>query len=555
MNGMPRLLFDYPLLLPLALLFPLVVFWLRFRRRRDRHARLHRFAGESALARLLGRTGESGRSRTAMLMLVAALCGAAMAGPRWGVANDQVTARGIDIALAIDASLSMLAEDERPSRLERVKQEIRRLRAMSRADRVALIAFAGRSYILTPLTGDDGALELFLENLDPSVVGQGGSALAPAIRQGMELLLASSGGADRALVVFSDGEAFDSRDAILAAATEAGRNGISLVTVGFGTERGATIPIRDGSVVRPKRDEDGNIVTTVYSGELLEAAAKAAGGTFIPSEASDKASRIRASLRSLHAVRRAMDVREDHTPRFLWFLVPALILLIYDSARGERNRTFRAQLPPAAGNKGAAIAVLLVLLASGCAKEPDPAVLFSGGDVEGALGALRAKVAAGDSSATELYNLGSALLGSDSLVAAAQLLDQVRKDSEGEVRMRARYNAGLSFLRLGRIAGAAESGEAMQAAREAYRALLEERPGDMEAKWNYELALRNPPHTGGGGGGDNDPDDEEMDDGGQQGALDLQQAEALLNSAAREERDVQKRKQRPGRTATQGKDW
>ena len=98
-------------------------------------------------------------------------------------------------AWAIDASLSMMAPDERPSRLERVKQEVRRLRAMSQADRVALIAFAGRSYILTPLTGDDGAIELFLDNLDPSVVGQAGSSLARALRQGTELLLASDGSA------------------------------------------------------------------------------------------------------------------------------------------------------------------------------------------------------------------------------------------------------------------------------------------------------------------------------------------------------------------------
>ena len=38
-----------------------------------------------------------------------------------------MSSRGIDMAIAIDASLSMLAQDERPSRLERVKQEVRRL--------------------------------------------------------------------------------------------------------------------------------------------------------------------------------------------------------------------------------------------------------------------------------------------------------------------------------------------------------------------------------------------------------------------------------------------
>src|SRR6185436_1338999 len=116
---------------------------------------------------------------------------------------------GIDMVFALDASLSMLAADDKPSRLARMKQEVRRLRDMSRGDRVGLIAFAGRSYVLSPLTVDAGALDLFLDNLEPSVVGQAGSSLAKAIRQGTDLLLLTKGGADRALIVMSDGEAFE----------------------------------------------------------------------------------------------------------------------------------------------------------------------------------------------------------------------------------------------------------------------------------------------------------------------------------------------------------
>ena len=101
------------------------------------------------------------------------LASVAMAGPRWGEEATVLRGEGIDIVLALDASLSMLATDERPIRLERLKQEVRRLRAASRGDRFALLAFAGRSYILSPLTVDEGALDLFLDNLDPSIVGTG----------------------------------------------------------------------------------------------------------------------------------------------------------------------------------------------------------------------------------------------------------------------------------------------------------------------------------------------------------------------------------------------
>ena len=266
--NLPPLLFDAPWLLLLVIVLPLLVWWLRRQRQVHRTQRLARYASMAALTRLMVSQDAEATRRTVRLMAVGALLGVALAGPRWGLARGPMSSRGIDMAIAIDASLSMLAQDERPSRLERVKQEVRRLRAMSPADRVALIAFAGRSYILTPLTADDGAIELFLDNLDPSVVGQAGSALSRAIRQGSELLMASDGDADRALVLLSDGESFDSVEDIESAASEAGSKGISVVTVGFGTLNGATIPVRDGSVVQEKRDDEGQIVVTRYSPEL-----------------------------------------------------------------------------------------------------------------------------------------------------------------------------------------------------------------------------------------------------------------------------------------------
>ena len=143
----------------------------------------------------------------------------------------------------------MMAQDERPSRLERMKEEVRRLRAASPGDRMGVLVFAGRSYVLSPLTIDEGALDLFLDNLDPSVVGQAGSSMARTIRQGVDLLTLTNSGADRALVVMSDGEAFEPIEDVQTEAKRAGEQGISVVTVGFGTTTGATIPIKqpDGS--------------------------------------------------------------------------------------------------------------------------------------------------------------------------------------------------------------------------------------------------------------------------------------------------------------------
>jgi Ca-activated chloride channel family protein len=167
-------------------------------------------------------------------------------------------------------------------------------------------------------------------------------------------------------------------------------------------------------------------------------------------------------------------------------------------------------------------------------------------------------VAQSDSSARTLYNLGSAVLGADSLAEAQALLDAVRKNSEGEVRARARFNAGLAALKQGRVPDNPDADQQLAAARAAYRAFLTERPGYADAKWNYELALRKqPPQSGGGGGGGggSSQNHEQQQEPQSDGGLDQRQADALLNSAAREEKDVQGRKQRQGRVPPGGKDW
>ncbi|MEO5814043.1 MAG: hypothetical protein ABIT20_02070, partial [Gemmatimonadaceae bacterium] len=188
-----------------------------------------------------------------------------------------------------------------------------------------------------------GALDLFLDNLDPSVVGQAGSSLASTIAQGTSLLALTKSGADRALVVMSDGEGFEPRDELLAAAKKAADNNVSIVTVGFGTPAGAPIPIRDANgAASQKRDENGQVVITHYRPELLQAAAEASGGTFIPAEATDKASRIKSALSRLRAGSRTTQAGESLTPRFQWFLLPAVLLLWLDTVlagrRGRRRR-------------------------------------------------------------------------------------------------------------------------------------------------------------------------------------------------------------------------
>ena len=562
--------FERPwVLLGVVVLPVLVVLLLRYAadRRRQRLANL-------AAAPLLERLGASAdpggwRWRAARLGLAAALGALALAGPRWGIERSMVTGEGIDLVLALDASLSMLAQDERPSRLERMKQEVRRLRALSPNDRVALLAFAGRSYILSPLTVDDGAIGLFLDNLDPSVVGQAGSSMARAIRQGTELLVATQSTAGRALVVMSDGEAWDEEAEVMEAAARARADGVTLVTVGFGTTRGGTIPVREGDMTVNKRDNDGQTVVTRHDPTLLQAAAEAAGGRFVPASATDKAGRVRDALNRLRTQQRAVEEGRRLTQRYQLFLLPALLLVFLDTLLTERRRRRPPALRRATATATAAALLLSLVPVQARADDADDAArLFQARRYAEAAARYRRALEAGDQRPEVLYNLGTALLMADSLPQAAEVLERVSTAAQGELRERALYNLGLARLRVGlEAAEGAQADEALDGALAAYKQFLLAQPNDPNAKWNYELALRKKDESSGGGGGGgggsgggggNDP---QAAGGGADdpspGELGQSQAEQLLNSAAREERVVQGKKQRQSAPDVPrvGKDW
>ncbi|HPV77133.1 MAG TPA: VWA domain-containing protein [Gemmatimonadaceae bacterium] len=555
---------DWPWMLPVALLLGALATSLVVVAVRRKRGRLARLAEAPLLARLAPASAVAPTHwRAARLGVATLLAGVAFAGPRWGTEPAIVSGEGIDVVLALDASLSMLATDDRPNRLERMKQEVRRYRDLARSDRIAMLAFAGRSYILTPLTVDDGALELFLDNLDPSIVGQAGSSLSRTITQGTDLLLTSKGGSDRALVIMSDGESFEPIEEIRDAAARAAQNGIVLVTVGFGTTAGATIPVPEGGTVVPKRDENDQVVISRYNPETLQAIAEASNGTFVGAEVTDKATRVRAALQRLRATSRTVSAGASKTPRFQWFVAPALLLLLLDTWRAERVRRRRRAPLALAG-----VAALAGCTWSGSAPR-DAAREYAVGRYARSAAIYRAAIAAGDARPQLFYNLGTALVAADSLDAAAEPLERASKPEDAELRFRSWFNLGLGHLRRG-LAGAPDADStrgSLKTTLETYKRALILRPTDRDAKWNYELALRQQEQNGGGGGGggggQSNADQQDQSDADspqsrqQSGGLGEQQAEQLLNAAAREERGVQGRKQRQSRPQPPpgGKDW
>jgi Ca-activated chloride channel homolog len=546
--------FQWAWALPVALLITALVVWLVRQGIARRRARLALLGTPAMIERLApGVLRSDSRWRAARLALAVLLAGVAFAGPRWGAEETVVRQSGIDIVLALDASLSMMATDERPNRLERMKGEVRRLRARSPADRIGLLAFAGRSYVLTPPTLDQGGLELFLDNLDPSIVGQAGSALAPPIRQATTLLSLSRSDADQAIVLMSDGEGFEDESAVLEAAQDARRRGIHLVTVGFGTLDGANIPVRANGQTTLHRDQAGQVVVTRYVPELLRRAAEVSRGEFVPAEAQDRALAVRAALDRLRAERRTVRSSQFFAPRFQWFLFPALALLVLDALLATRRRGAGA-----AARRGAAATTAQVSRAA--------VLVFLAGAVTTA-GGCDPRSLLRDPHVTA-YNWGTRLLQGDSLESARPPLRAALASERTEVLYRAGFNLGLTHLVEG-LAAEEDAAEApLDSALASYKAVLQRRPSDLDAKWNYELALRRRTGgggggggAGGGGGGAEQPQPQPSPQGGitpqPRHGLTVDDAERVLDAIADQERDVQGRSQR--RTVPQpppaGKDW
>ncbi|HEY8793497.1 MAG TPA: VWA domain-containing protein [Gemmatimonadaceae bacterium] len=537
----------------LAIVVALLVLWSYRRRAR----RLRRLASTELLARLVPPASTRAPWVRALLQFAAVLCaGIAFAGPRWGTEQTLERGSGVDMVLALDASLSMLATDARPNRLERMKEEARRLLALSTGDRIGLLAFAGRSYILTPLTVDRGALELFLDNLDPSVVGQAGSSLSRAIRQGTDLLVATQTTSDRALVIMSDGEAFEPVEEVTAAAAHAAEAGVTVIAVGFGTEKGSTIPVRTAQGTQSKRDENGQIVTTRYTPELLKDAVTAAHGVFIDAAATDKAVRIRGALSLLRRQARATESETARRARFQLFLIPALLLVMLDSMLGTRRG--RRPSAPAAATATALALCLLLTPASLRAETGDTAdQLYQSARYPEAAAAYQREIQEHADSPRLEFNLGTSLLQAGQLDDAIAALERAATTATSDdLRYNALYNLGLAYLRQARDAKSSEATGAYASSAEAYKRALQLRPSEVAAKWNYELASQEKSKSS-GGGANQQQNQQQQEKQRQSSALDKRQAEQLLSSAQREERDVQAKKQRenqPERPPA-GKDW
>ncbi|HMQ22972.1 MAG TPA: VWA domain-containing protein [Planctomycetota bacterium] len=254
--------------------------------------------------------------------------------PAKGYSVAKVQRRGIDLVVCLDTSRSMLAEDIAPTRLERAKRDLGALLPELRGDRIALIAFAGSTRVVCPLTHDLGAFEALLSGVDTTTTRSGGTDIGGALRAALALLPAE-GAASQTVLLISDGEDLAGKAKSEAELMRA--RGVRMHAIGYGSPRGAKIPEDGGGYVT---DEAGQDVVTKLDAEGLRGLAEACAGVSIEADAYPLPVVEVFEKRVRPLVQRRFDAEDRREPRnrYQFALLPGIMLLILAVFSQDRTR-------------------------------------------------------------------------------------------------------------------------------------------------------------------------------------------------------------------------
>jgi Ca-activated chloride channel family protein len=400
--------------------------------------------------------------RDAALWLALALLALALAGPRIGTRLERVPASGVDVVFAVDVSRSMDARDVAPSRLDRARRAVEELLArLEPADRAALVAYAGRGVLLTPLTPDRDVLVELLAGLDTRLVAPASSRLEEGVRAALGAFEAGSE-RPRALLLLGDGEDPERRGDLGAA--EAARADVRVLAAGFGSELGATLD--DHGV--PLLDASGHPVVSRRDLARLEQLTAATDGALFAADAwgeLDLGAVVAAIRRDAGAAPGALVERRVRAAPVAPLALLAFGLLLAEALPRGSWRRLRAGRAVAAAAAGLAAAT------------PAPA----GDDEASTLSGAEAQVRARPGDPRALVELGIARLERGRRDAAS------RAFLAAALSARDPRSAGLAYFDLG--VAALEAGD-YEAARGAFLDALALAPGDARARFNLEWTLQ-----------------------------------------------------------------
>ena len=450
--------------------------WTERWRRRARAA----FAGPQA-----GRwPSAAGRAQALLFLAAAGLVVLAAARPQWGSHEFQRERQGVDLAIVLDISQSMQAQDVSPSRLGLAQSELIRLVEGLRGSRIGLVIFAGDAFLRSPLSTDTQALSQLIRRAEHEAgLTRVGSDLGAALEQAGRILGASES-PSRAVLVVSDGEDHAGRFAV--AAADLAADGIVVFSAGVGTLQGTTFATIDPTTGEAalKVDAAGTAVVTRLDETTLRAIADTTGGRFARLDAAGALLGLRDDLARLEQTPLAHETQRVPIERFQLFLGAALALLALAWLLPARLALPRS-LSIAARPRPILALLGLALIVGACSNDAlheDNAAAnrqFAAGDFEAALGTYERLLAERPDLPELSFNVGNALHRLGRFERAVAETQRALPPTTTALGATTYYALGNHFLALDRL------GQAF----DAYRNALLLDPDDADAKHNLELTL------------------------------------------------------------------
>jgi len=276
--------------------------------------------------------------KAAMILAALAFLTLTLSQLQCGTHMEMMKREGIDIIVAIDVSNSMLAEDIKPNRISKARQEVRGIMDRLHGDRIGLVAFAGEAFIQCPLTLDYSAAEIFLDVIDVGLIAQQGTAIGDAIRkatEGFETLERKH----KALILLTDGE--DQNTDPIEAAEEAKKQGIKIYTVGIGSVMGEPIPVlnRKGERVGYKKDDNGEVIVTKLDEVTLQKIAQITGGKYYRATAGEmELDRVYEEISKMEKKELQGRLLMQYEDRFQFPLLLAILFIVIEFFVSERSK-------------------------------------------------------------------------------------------------------------------------------------------------------------------------------------------------------------------------
>ncbi len=274
------------------------------------------------------RRSKAGAILAGLVYLSLGLFVIALARPQLGRVVTRVQATGVDIMLALDVSRSMLAEDftignTRANRIEAVKRVTEQFIRERPNDRIGIVAFAGRPYLVSPLTLDHDWL---IQNLDRLRIGlvEDGTAVGSAIVSAANRLKDKEA-KTKLIVLLTDGDNNAGKVMPITAAEAAKTLGIRIYTIGAGTEGEAPFPMQNafGQVVYRN-------VLVKFEEKVLQQIAAITNGKFFRATDTESLKTIFGEIDKLEKTKVEVEKTAQYRDLFHWFLISGLACLLLE---------------------------------------------------------------------------------------------------------------------------------------------------------------------------------------------------------------------------------